>query len=129
MSIENPKKPEGKMKIVHIKGKDNESSKEEKEVLKLDPDRLDLSFCEEIKETTEIDEISRRSILEMLHNLLKNNPESNTEDNLETKRKYLSNLIRVYNQIYRFEADQDKKELAKEKINQAEFSLRQLLLS
>jgi hypothetical protein len=125
--MENPEKP--KMRIVHnnINPENPKQSKELDKPVKLDINEIDLKFLDGIEEVIEMDEESRKAVLENLYNLLEKYSNANKDNNPD--KEYLSYILKVYNQIYKFEPDGAEKDLVKQKIQQIEFALRQLLLS
>lgn len=130
MSIENPKKPKNPhLKIVPKEDSATENLDNKKnEISELHLSSIkDLEFCENIEEVIEIDENSRKVILDKLKQLLEQVENLNNSD--DKVRVNLGLSLRIYNQIYRFEVDEDKKEKIKQGIGQIEFALRQLLLS
>jgi hypothetical protein len=132
MSLENGEKP--KMRILHMK---EDLSKVENQTdlnyeIKHDEDikipfEKDLKFCENIESILEIDEGSRKNILNKLYSMV---PEwTDLTNGYEIGKLKLGTFLRIYNQIYKFETDEDRKKEAKEIVNHFDFSLRQLSLS
>ncbi|MDQ5901624.1 MAG: hypothetical protein QG580_339 [Patescibacteria group bacterium] len=91
------------------------------------PFEKDLKFCENIESILEIDEGSRKNILNKLYSMV---PEwTDLTNGYEIGKLKLGTFLRIYNQIYKFETDEDRKKEAKEIVNHFDFSLRQLSLS
>lgn len=121
MSIENPKKPN--LKIVR---EDDPVQKQKKDIML--EHEADLTFFEKIENIDQISDESRKNILDKLKQLLE---QVETLDDSDDKVKWhkITILSRIYNQIYRFEADEEVKKELKQKINQLDFAFRQRLLS
>lgn len=131
MSIENPEKPKNPhLKIVPKEDpvKENLDNKK-KEISELHiPFIKDLEFCENIQEVIEIDENSRKVILDKLDKMLQQWENANQDENISQFAK-LSILIRIYNQMYKFESDEDKKKETERIIIGIRSHLTQFLLS
>ena len=89
---------------------------------------VDLAFFEKMENIDQISSGSRKNILDNLKQRLEQ--VEILDDYVGKDKVYkLTLLLKIHNQIYRFESNKEKKKEIEKAINQIEFAIRQRLLS